>query len=250
MPGPPRAKPTVTMSDEKEPSAYYENARLALLDMLPRAPLRLLDVGCGNGATGAAAKARWPELTAIGIEMVPEAAQRAAERLDRVVIGSAETLDWESESIAGVDAVLLADVLEHLVDPWRFLKRLRTALSEDAVVVASIPNVANFWLLEELAAGRFDYASEGLLDATHLRFFTRATISRMFNDAGYTIERWDRTTDGRVDDLTHHRVLGIMQPVPFAGRVTGRRIVVRDVDEEHYQDLRTIQFFVVAHPLP
>jgi O-antigen biosynthesis protein len=238
------------MSDENAPAAYYENARLALLDLLPAAPRRLLDVGCGNGATGAAAKARWPQLTAIGIEMVPEAAQRAAERLDRVVIGSAETLDWEKESIAGIDAVLLADVLEHLVDPWRFLKQLRTALSADAVVVASIPNVANFWLLEELASGRFDYAAEGLLDSTHLRFFTRATISRMFDDAGFAIERWDRTPDGRVDDLTRHRVLGIMQPVPFAGRVTGHRVVVRDVDEEHYQDLRTVQFFVVARPRP
>lgn len=228
--------------------AYYDRARTPLLDLLPAAPRRLLDVGCGNGATGAAAKERWPGLVAIGIEIVPEAARRAQDRLDRVVVGSAETLDWRAEGIAGVDAVLLADVLEHLADPWRFLAGLRHALSDDAVVVASIPNVANLWLLEELASGRFDYASDGLLDSTHLRFFTRATIASMFDGAGFEIERWERTTDGRVDDLTRHRVLGVMLPVPFGGRVSGRRVSVREVDDEAYQDLRTIQFAVVARP--
>jgi trans-aconitate methyltransferase len=229
-------------------TAYYEYNRLPLLDLLPAEPRTLLDIGCGNGATGAAAKERWPKLAVVGVEIVPEAAKRAAERLDRVVAGSAESLDWEAEGITGVDAVLLADVLEHLVDPWQFLNRLRRALSGDAVIVASIPNVANLWLLEELAAGRFDYSSEGLLDSTHLRFFTRSTIARMFDDAGFTIERWERTTDGRVDDLTRRRVLGVMLPVPFAGRVTGQRVSVRDVDEARYNDLRTIQFLVVARP--
>jgi trans-aconitate methyltransferase len=228
------------------PEAYYEHARIPLLDLLPAAPRRFLDVGCGNGATAAAAKQRWPAMEAIGIEIVPDAAKRAAERLDRVIIGSAESVDFAAEGITGVDAVLLADVLEHLVDPWSFLNRLRTALSSDAVIVASIPNVANLWLLEELAAGRFTYESEGLLDSTHLRFFTRASIARMFDAAGFEIERWERTTDGRVDDYTRHRVLGVMLPVPLAGRVTGQRIEVRDVDAEQYQDLRTIQFAVVA----
>jgi trans-aconitate methyltransferase len=230
--------------------AYYERARTALLDLLPVAPRRLLDVGCGAGATGAAAKARWPAVEAIGIEVVPEAAQRAAERLDRVIVGSAESIEWQAQGIVDVDAVLLADVLEHLVDPWQFLKGLRHALAPDAAIVASIPNAANLWLLEELAAGRFDYAPDGLLDATHLRFFTRATIARMFDDAGFAIERWERTTDGRVDDLTRHRALGVMLPVPFAGRVLGERVEIRGVDAEGYEDLRTIQFAVVARPRP
>jgi SAM-dependent methyltransferase len=230
--------------------AYYEYARTPLLDLLPSPPRRFLDVGCGNGATAAAAKARWPGVEAIGIEIVPEAAKRAAERIDRVVNASAESIDWAAEGIAGVDAVLLADVLEHLVDPWTFLRNLHAALGPDAAIVASIPNVANLWLLEELAAGRFDYAADGLLDATHLRFFTRATIARMFDDARYAIERWERTTDGRVDDLTRHRVLGVMLPVPFRGRVAGKRVDVRDVDAEGYEDLRTVQFALLARPRP
>ncbi|HEY5365314.1 MAG TPA: class I SAM-dependent methyltransferase [Casimicrobiaceae bacterium] len=227
---------------------YYDHARLALLDLFPRAPERLLDVGCGNGATGAAAKARWPGVETIGIELVPEAAQRAAARLDRVIAGSVETLDLAAAGIAGVDGVLLLDVLEHLVDPWRFLERLRAVLDPAAMVVASIPNVANLWLLDELAAGRFAYAADGLLDKTHLRFFTRQSIAALFDGAGYDIERWERITDGRVDDATRRRILGVMLPVPLAGRIAGRRVTVRGANAEAYHDLRTIQFTLVARP--
>jgi len=229
-------------------SDYYGHARTALLDLFPRAPTRLLDIGCGSGATGAAAKERWPGIETIGVEIVPEAARRAAARLDRVIEGSAETLDLAAAGLAGVDGVLLLDVLEHLVDPWRFLERLRAVLAPDAMVVASIPNAGNLWLLEELAAGRFTYASDGLLDKTHLRFFTRASIVSLFDGAGYDIARWQRITDGRVDDATRRRILGVMLPVPLAGRVAGRRVTVRGLDNEAYHDLRTIQFTLVAHP--
>lgn len=227
---------------------YYSHPRLELLELFPRAPKRLLDVGCGFGATSAAAKARWPGVETIGIEVVSEAAQRAAAHLDRVLTGSAEDLDLAAAGIAGVDGVLLADVLEHLVDPWGFLARLRTVLAPDATVVASIPNVANLWLLDELAAGRFTYAGSGLLDKTHLRFFTRQSIAALFDGAGYDVGRWERVTDGRVDDATRRRILGVMLPVPLGGHVAGKRVDVRGVDAEHYQDLRTYVFFVVARP--
>jgi len=227
---------------------YYDHLRLELLDLFPRAPTRLLDVGCGSGATGAAAKARWPGVETLGIEVTADAAQRAVARLDRVFAGSAETLDLAAAGVAGVDGVLLADVLEHLVDPWRFLAGLRAVLAPNATVVASIPNVANLWLLDELAAGRFAYTPSGLLDKTHLRFFTRRSIAALFDGAGYDIVRWERITDGRVDDATRRRVLGVMLPVPLAGRVAGRRVTVRGVDDDGYADLRTLVFFVVAHP--
>lgn len=233
------------MADE----AYYDHPRGELLDLFPRPPTRLLDVGCGSGATGALAKARWPGLEALGVEIVPAAAERAATRLDRVIAGSAETLDFSFAGLTNLDGVILADVLEHLVDPWSFLERLRAALAPAAMVVASIPNIANLWLLEELAAGRFEYGSDGLLDRTHLRWFTRRSIAALFERAGFTIERWERITDGRVDDSTRRRVLGIMLPVPFAGRVAGRRVTVKGVaDDETYNDLRTIQFLLVARP--
>jgi SAM-dependent methyltransferase len=232
---------------EPEPE-YYDHLRLDLLDLFPNAPARLLDVGCGSGATSAAAKARWPGVETIGIEVVADAAERAATRVDRVLAASAEGLDLAAAGVADVDGVLLADVLEHLVDPWRFLRELHAVLRPDALVVASIPNVANLWLLDELAAGRFAYTSSGLLDKTHLRFFTRRSIAELFDGAGYDIVRWERVTDGRVDDATRRRVLGVMLPVPLGGHVAGQRVDVRGVDGEAYQDLRTYVFFVVARP--
>ena len=227
---------------------YYDHPRNELLELFARAPKRLLDVGCGSGATSAAAKARWPGVETIGIEVVPAAARRAAARVDRLIEGSADALDLAAAGLAGIDGVLLADVLEHLVDPWGFLARLRAVLAPGAMVVASIPNVANLWLLDELAAGRFGYAGSGLLDKTHLRFFTRQTIAALFDGAGYDVRRWERVTDGRVDDATRRRLFGVMLPVPLGGRVTGRRVEVRGVDAEAYQDLRTYVFFVVAQP--
>ncbi|HYZ14884.1 MAG TPA: class I SAM-dependent methyltransferase [Candidatus Acidoferrum sp.] len=236
---------------ETAPPLYYDHVRTEVLNLFTSAPQRLLDVGCGSGATSAAAKARWPALETIGVEVVAEAAERAREVLDSVVEASAESLDFAASGIADVDAVILADVLEHMVDPWAFLTRLRGVLRADAIVVASIPNVANLWLLEELAVGRFTYESSGLLDATHLRFFTRASIGQMFERAGYRIERWERLIDGRVDRLTQRYFLG--KPLPrrlsrVAGVVAGHRVVVRRTSEELYHDLRTIQFLVVARP--
>lgn len=227
---------------------YYNHVRTEVLNLFTSAPRRLLDVGCGNGVTSAAAKARWPAVEAIGVEVVAEAARRARRVLDRVVEGSAESLDLIKAGIADVDAVILADVLEHMVDPWRFLAGLRRALSADATVVASIPNVANLWLLEQLAAGRFTYEASGLLDRTHLRFFTRASITEMFERAGYRIERWERLVDGRVDELTRRHFLGIALPWRLPRVVVGHRVVVHRANKELYQDLRTLQFLIVARP--
>jgi 2-polyprenyl-3-methyl-5-hydroxy-6-metoxy-1,4-benzoquinol methylase len=226
--------------------SYYENARTELLDLLPRPPQRLLDIGCAAGATSAEAKRRWPSVTTIGIEVVEEVAAQAVGRLDRVIAGSAEALDLGAEGIAGVDAVLLGDVLEHMIDPWSFLARLRPIVAPGGCIAASIPNVSNFWLIEELAAGRFDYADEGLLDRTHLRFFTRSTIEKMFGAAGYHIEHISRITDGRVDDALRHRFLGILLPQRLFGRVNGRNVRLSGISPERFDDLRTIQFTLLA----
>lgn len=227
---------------------YFEHARVELLDLFARAPRRLLDVGCGAGATSALIKAQWPGATAIGLEVVPQAAEQARARVDRVICASAETVDFAREAIDTIDTVVLADVLEHLVDPWSFLRRLKPVLTPDAMLIVSIPNAANLWLIEELANGRFDYTDEGLLDRTHLRFFTRASIARMFAETGYRIEALKRIDDGRVDDITMHRLLGIMLPRRPLGSLRGRRVTVHGVDDDAYEDLRTSQFAIRATP--
>jgi SAM-dependent methyltransferase len=96
--------------------------------------------------------------------------------------------------------VLLADVLEHLVDPIHMLEEVKSALKPDGRVVASIPNVAHWTMRLRLLAGRFDYAPTGIMDATHLRWFTRKGVQRLFDGAGYEIERFSGAAGAWMDE--------------------------------------------------
>ena len=144
---------------------------------------RVLDVGCGAGHLGRLLKERGHHVT--GIELVPEVAAEAAKCLDAVVL-----VDVESElpfHPASFDAVVLADVLEHLVDPWRVLREIVPLLAPHGVVVASIPNVQNQHIVRKLLRGRWDYTDHGILDHGHLRFFTLKTARDLFARAGLRV---------------------------------------------------------------
>jgi len=181
---------------------YYDRVRGELLDMIEIAPQRVLDVGCGDGATDAELKRRFPGAAVVGIEAVPAAAERAEARLDRVIRANAESLDFAAAGIAAeaFDLIIVADVLEHMLDPWHMLEKLRPLLAPNGRILASIPNVRNLWLLEKIVRGGFDYADEGLLDITHIRFFTLAEMRAMFADTGYAIQRTRLNVDGNLPE--------------------------------------------------
>jgi len=182
--------------------AYYDRVRGELLDMIEVAPEVVLDVGCGGGATDAELKRRFPGATVIGIEPVAAAARRAEQRIDRVIRANAETLDFAgADVVAGtLDLIIVADVLEHMYDPWHMLEKLHPLLAPGGRILASIPNVRNLWLLEKIVRGRFDYRDEGLLDITHIRWFTFAEMRAMFADTGYTLERTRLNIDGNLPE--------------------------------------------------
>jgi 2-polyprenyl-3-methyl-5-hydroxy-6-metoxy-1,4-benzoquinol methylase len=181
---------------------YYDRVRDELLDMIEIAPRRVLDVGCGGGATDAELKRRFPGSAVVGIEAVPAAAECAEARLDQVIRANAETLDFAAAGIAAAsfDLVIVADVLEHMLDPWHMLEKLRPLLAPGGRVLASIPNVRNLWLLEKIVRGGFDYGDEGLLDITHVRFFTLSEMRAMFADTGYAVERTRLNIDGNLPE--------------------------------------------------
>jgi SAM-dependent methyltransferase len=131
--------------------------------------------------------------TVVGVELDAEAARLAAAHCDRVLVGDAEELDLETE-LGGerFDAILFADVLEHLRNPAVLLRRVRPFVAEGGVVVASIPNVAHASVRLALLGGSFRYREQGLLDETHLRFFTREGVLDLFESSGYLITRWLR----------------------------------------------------------
>ena len=153
---------------------------------------RVLEFGCATGYMSQALRDRLGA-SVVGIELNSEAARLAAAHCERVLVGDAEELDLEAE-LGGerFDAILFADVLEHLRDPAALLKRVRQFLADGGVVVASIPNVAHAAVRLALLGGSFRYREQGLLDETHLRFFTREGVQDLFEGSGYTITRWLR----------------------------------------------------------
>jgi 2-polyprenyl-3-methyl-5-hydroxy-6-metoxy-1,4-benzoquinol methylase len=147
---------------------------------------RVLDVGCDTGNLGAAIKriGAWVE----GLEIDPAAAGRAVEKLDRVYTGNIEDEELLARLDGPYDCVIFADVLEHIAAPERALEKVKRLLKRDTgVVVASLPNVANFRVRIGLLFGRFEYTEIGILDRTHLRFFTKKTARELFTGAGFNV---------------------------------------------------------------
>ena len=192
MSSPPRpAWQTALDFDAQAGDHYHDYVNPAVLQSVAEEPRRVLDLGCAGGALGAALKARFPDAHVVGVEAGRAAATRAATRLDRVIHARIETLDLAAEGFAPgtFDTVIAADVLEHLVNPWQLLVSLRPFLAGGAQVIASLPNVRNLWLLgRTLVEGRWEYGEHGLLDVTHLRFFTLEEMRRMFEETGYRAE--------------------------------------------------------------
>jgi 2-polyprenyl-3-methyl-5-hydroxy-6-metoxy-1,4-benzoquinol methylase len=130
-----------------------------------------------------------------GIEIDPEAAAAARAYCDRVIVGDAETLDLEAHlSGERFGAILFADFLEHLRDPGALLRRVSPLVADSGSVIASIPNVAHASVRLSLLSGRFRYRPQGLLDESHLRFFTRDSIRNLFEENGYVVTHWSRVT--------------------------------------------------------
>lgn len=173
---------------------YFAHARREILPLLPRHASRALEVGCGAGHTLSLLKQQGLCDWACGIEISPTAAEQAGQRLDRVVQGNIEVMELPVEQ-ESIDLLLCLDVLEHLIDPWGTLKRLSTLLSKDGILIASVPNVRHYRVLMPLLMrGRWDYLDSGILDRSHLRFFTRDTAIELIESAGLSVEKVEART--------------------------------------------------------
>jgi 2-polyprenyl-3-methyl-5-hydroxy-6-metoxy-1,4-benzoquinol methylase len=163
---------------------YYSHIRDEIERLLPHNVERILEVGCGRGETLAWIKRCKGAQFACGIELVSDYAAEAAQKIDWVATGNFETLALPPEMI-DFDVILCLDVLEHFVDPWESIRRLDLLLRPGGVLIASIPNVRYFRVvLALLFQGRWDYEDSGILDRTHLRFFTRSTALELIQSSG------------------------------------------------------------------
>lgn len=144
---------------------------------------RVLEVGCSSGASSRALRDAM-HCTVVGLEINTGAAAIARQYCSRVIVGNVETMDLTRELEGQVfDVITFGDVLEHLRDPLAALIRLRPFLALEGYIVVSVPNMTHFSIAFELLNGRFDYREKGLLDDTHVRFFTAKSLLRMLEEA-------------------------------------------------------------------
>lgn len=172
----------------KDP-AYYSSARHDYVESLPADPgAKILELGCGNGATGLMALRAGKCGEYIGIELFRPMAEIASTVLTHVHIGDVHQLELPYPE-GSFDVLIMSEVLEHLVDPDATLARLVKLLKPGGLVLASSPNISHWPIIRDLVLGRFDYAEAGPMDRTHLRWFTPASFKRMFEAAGVVVDR-------------------------------------------------------------
>lgn len=167
-------------------SDYYRADRSEMLAFVRSDAHQILEVGCGEGTFLQLLAQERPGVTAHGIEINEEAARRGREDGLHIVTGAYPDVEMPG---GPYDTVLFNDVLEHIVDPWNALRVTASILAPGGEVVASLPNIRFHDTLHEIVVrGDFRYRPQGVLDITHLRFFTMDSARRMFDEAGYAVE--------------------------------------------------------------
>ena len=188
---------------------------------------RVLDVGCGAGGFAETLRKVVPRAELWGVEPVAEAARAARSRYDELRTGFFPDTTL-ALPLAGFDTICMLDVIEHLPDPEPALREARSLLRESGTLVASIPNVRHFdvwWPL--VRHGTWTYTETGLMDRTHLRWFTRSSIDELFSRTGWTVERLE----------------GINRSAPVGWKAKSLDRLVRGSDDFFF-----VQYAVVARP--
>ncbi len=216
--------------------SYFGHARPEVLALIPETARSVLDIGCGAGRLGEALKSR-QQAEVVGVELNEAAAAVARQRLDQVFVGDIEGLDLPLPP-GRFDAIVCGDILEHLRDPDRLLRQARAWLTPDGRLVASIPNVRHHSVVRSVLEGNWTYESAGLLDRTHLRFFTRREIEKLFFRAGFAVDEM-RSVIGPGD---HEAVANLR------GAVQVGRLSVGGLSDREAAEFYTYQYLVRARP--
>ncbi len=213
---------------ESKVSEYFQEERHEMLKYVPQESQIVLDVGCSSGSFGQLLKSN-RNIEVWGVELDRDAALEATKKLDKV-INSAFSDDLNLPE-QGFDCIIFNDVLEHLVDPWSALTYSKKLLKNSGLVVASIPNVRYFnntW--EFLVEKNWDYTDWGILDKTHLRFFTQRSIRSLFENLDYMVESIEGINPLNVLHPQHVKKFNLFNKLLF----------------NHIEDMKYLQFSVVA----
>jgi 2-polyprenyl-3-methyl-5-hydroxy-6-metoxy-1,4-benzoquinol methylase len=175
------------MTMQQTPATDIYNQQV--FDLLAHNLTKIVEVGTGSGALCKAYKLVNPGIQYIGVEIDQAYSDLSKRYCDRVYLENFESPSAELMSeIGSAQALIFSDVLEHMYDPWKCLRHLSQTVSDDCLVIASIPNIQHWSIQVRLLNGDFEYASTGLLDQTHIRFFTRKTMETLFEKNGFKIQ--------------------------------------------------------------
>jgi GT2 family glycosyltransferase len=221
-------------------SGYYGHSRPEVVKHVPSHARTVVDIGCGAGALGNAVKQRLVGVEVRGVEISSSAAKLARNVLDEVHHGSAE--DPMPTSWPVPDCLVFADVLEHLTDPWTVLKSWVERLPVGGSAIISLPNIAHGSIILGLLKGKWDYVDAGILDQTHLRFFTRASAIDLLEQSGLKLQQVERVVEvpfrGSMGRKLARWIQRSQRSEPLAGRSKGfRRFLL---------DFGTVQFVLVG----
>jgi ubiquinone/menaquinone biosynthesis C-methylase UbiE len=196
---------------------YYKQQRQEMLQFVPETTRRLVDIGCGEGGFGCGVKQHLPQCEVWGVELVEAAARIAAGRCDKVI--NAPFDDMEALPSGHFDVVTMNDVLEHLPYPEPALATVKRILKPGGLLVMSLPNVAHYLNVRDLVfRNDWEYQEFGVLDRTHLRFFTQKSAVRTLKENGFEVLRAQGINPSPLKP--HYAVLfallpGLMRPMRF-----------------------------------
>jgi len=213
---------------------YFRQGRKEVETLVPEEAMRILDVGCGEGILGKRLLEKGAE-EVVGIEVDPIASKRANENLSRVIKGDVTCLELQYED-GYFDCIIFADILEHLKEPLSTLRRFKHYLADSGSIVASIPNVRYYGVLNMLVEGHWKYQDSGILDRTHLRFFTMKDMESLFTEAGYEITGITANIDPAYSSLHD----------PLSGEISFGRVNLKGLSHEELKDLFIIQYLIKA----
>ena len=177
---------------ETNTTTYFTNVRKELLDLIPT-DLRegnVLEIGAGTGNTLVFAKENGYAKNIYGVELCEiENSNQKNELFSEFIIGNIEEMELPFQEKT-FDVILCADVLEHLIDPYTLVESLKKYLKDDGCIIASLPNIRQWKTLKRvLVYGDFRYEDSGIMDRTHLRFFTKKNMIELFEKHGYQVDK-------------------------------------------------------------
>lgn len=193
---------------------YYHELRGSLISLTRGTPKKVLEIGCAAGQTLAYYKTILKASEVVGVEISEDVAIVARQRseIDHIIVGNIETMDlsWPENYF---DLIIAGHVLEHLTDPWKALQKLMKYLKPGGQLIGAVPNIRHYSVsLPFILTGKWQYQQSGIMDWTHLRFFTKQTIQELLTTSGLTVDVIAPDFWGPKSRLLNNFTFGILYP--------------------------------------